>query len=195
MSNVENTLNERGKRYGDFADHAAIVEALISVVSGLSPHVQTVPTVAEPGTVLVPITSFDKLDPVKKQAIRAICGKMARILSPDGDPEHRDHWHDIQGYAKLAEDRCKDGDADKQTELDLADVHVRGFHIAPTPVHYEYCASHNCDYPAGSYCMACGDTLAAQRELDPSFVWPGLPRYDGNKGPATPSELDPEDGA
>jgi hypothetical protein len=28
---------------------------------------------------------------------------MGRILA--GNPSHADHWHDIQGYAKLIEDR------------------------------------------------------------------------------------------
>ncbi len=33
-----------------------------------------------------------------------IADKIARILN--GDPNYKDNWHDIQGYAKLAEDRC-----------------------------------------------------------------------------------------
>lgn len=79
------TLAERGTRYGDFSDHAAISQDLQNVMA------------ATPG--------WQKLDAVKRQALQVIADKIARILN--GDPEYRDNWHDIQGYAKLAEDRCK----------------------------------------------------------------------------------------
>lgn len=39
------------------------------------------------------------LGATQAQALAAILGKMARILS--GDPNHRDHWDDIAGYAWL----------------------------------------------------------------------------------------------
>lgn len=113
---IDNTLNERGARYGDFTDHAAICEALIRICSGS----YDITNGGHP--VFVPVTQFALLDPVKKQAIRVICDKLARILSPGGDPEYRDNWHNIQGYAKLAEDRCKDGDAKAQAELPLDPV-------------------------------------------------------------------------
>lgn len=48
--------------------------------------------------------NWDALDPVKKQALTVIADKIARVLN--GDPNYRDNWHDMQGYAKLAEDRC-----------------------------------------------------------------------------------------
>jgi hypothetical protein len=41
-----------------------------------------------------------------KQALCVICDKMARI--GNGDPFYDDNWHDIQGYAKLVEDRLKE---------------------------------------------------------------------------------------
>lgn len=34
-----------------------------------------------------------------------IAHKIGRILN--GDPNYRDSWDDIAGYAKLAADRCK----------------------------------------------------------------------------------------
>lgn len=46
---------------------------------------------------------WDRLSAVQKQALTVIADKIARILS--GDPNYGDNWHDIQGYAKLAEDR------------------------------------------------------------------------------------------
>jgi hypothetical protein len=93
MTDIDATLAERGSRYGDFTDHADICDALINVCSG---------------TGYGPQTNFSTLDAVKRQAIRVICDKLARILSPGGDPNYTDNWHDIQGYAKLAEDRCVD---------------------------------------------------------------------------------------
>lgn len=90
---IEDTLAERGARYGDFTDHADICDTLINVCSG---------------TGYGPQTNFSTLDAVKRQAIRVICDKLARILAPGGDPNYTDNWHDIQGYAKLAEDRCFD---------------------------------------------------------------------------------------
>lgn len=85
MPSVEETLAERGARYGDFTDHAELAQSLKCVM-------------------LVP--GWAKLTAVKKQALEVIADKIARILT--GDPEYRDNWHDIQGYAKLAEDRCAD---------------------------------------------------------------------------------------
>lgn len=86
LTGVEATLAERGKRYGDFTVHSRICQGLKQRM------------MAEP--------SWELLSADKKQALDVIVDKIARILS--GDPEYKDNWHDIQGYAKLAEDRCKE---------------------------------------------------------------------------------------
>lgn len=83
---IEDTLSERGARYGDFSIHASICDSLLAVLERQS--------------------NWPALTSTKRQALRTICDKIARILS--GDPEYKDNWHDIQGYAKLAEDRCKE---------------------------------------------------------------------------------------
>ncbi|MND22548.1 hypothetical protein D3C81_1250400 [compost metagenome] len=80
---VEETLAQRGKRYGDFTDHARICQNLKRNMF------------YEEG--------WAALDDVKKQALEVIADKIARILS--GDPNYDDNWRDIQGYAKLVEDR------------------------------------------------------------------------------------------
>ena len=93
---VDNTLAERGARYGDFTDHAELAQELQDIMRGfrkLGPQGQIV-------------NPWAKLDSVKRQALTVIADKIARILS--GDPDYTDNWHDIQGYAKLAEDRCFD---------------------------------------------------------------------------------------
>jgi len=90
--NIDKTLAERGARYGDFTDHAELAQALQEVMHGRGePFVHD---------------GWDKLTADKKQALTVIADKIARILT--GDPEYADNWHDIQGYAKLAEVRCRD---------------------------------------------------------------------------------------
>lgn len=86
MTDIDATLAERGARYGDFTDHAEFAQALQDVMRRM------------------PNWRDGKLSPDKRQALTVIADKIARIGT--GDPEYRDNWHDIQGYAKLAEERC-----------------------------------------------------------------------------------------
>jgi hypothetical protein len=82
---INDTIAERTKLYGDFRDNAAISQEIKSAMAGgrnwldMSPH--------------------------HREALEAIAGKVARILS--GDPEHFDSWHDIAGYATLVADTLK----------------------------------------------------------------------------------------
>jgi hypothetical protein len=96
---IEDTLKERGSRYGDFTDHAEIAQAIQDIMrlSG----------------------GWGRLTAVQKQALTVIADKQARILS--GDPNYTDNWHDIQGYAKLAEDRCQNTDP-RQQSIDFKDT-------------------------------------------------------------------------
>lgn len=80
---VEQTLAERGARYGDFADHAEISQGLQDVMR------------ATPGWGAMPA--------MHREALTTIAGKIARILN--GDPNYADNWHDVQGYARLVEER------------------------------------------------------------------------------------------
>lgn len=95
LSAVETTLAQRGSRYGDFTDHARLAQIL---QDALREH----EILGEDGELVRP---WDNLTYVMKQALTVICDKQARILN--GDPNYKDNWHDIQGYAKLAEDRCE----------------------------------------------------------------------------------------
>ena len=85
-SSVAATLEQRGKIHGDFSDNADISQSLKYVIH-TSKNVQEA-----------------KLNAVQLEALEVIATKIARILS--GDPNESDNWHDIGGYAKLAEDRC-----------------------------------------------------------------------------------------
>ena len=87
MSTVRSTLEQRGARYGEFADHADICQALKDVMYKSKP---------------AGVSGWTKLPNVHKQALDVIMDKVARILS--GDHNYDDNWHDIQGYAKLVED-------------------------------------------------------------------------------------------
>ena len=86
---IEQTLEERGNRYGSFLHHAEIAQKLQDVIRG------------EAG--------WANLASDQKQALTVIADKIARMLN--GDPEYRDNWHDIVGYAKLVDDRMAAGEA------------------------------------------------------------------------------------
>lgn len=102
MNKIDQVLAERGKRYGDFTDHAVLAQQLQDVMRKAGVKVQG--------------ESWDKLSYVQKQALSVIADKIARILS--GDPNYDDNWIDIQGYAKLAQDRLPNqGEAIKHGEV------------------------------------------------------------------------------
>lgn len=83
-SDVDATLAERGNRYGSFDGHAEITQSLKLVMQNTK--------------------NWDRLSPDKKESLEMIVHKIGRILN--GDPEYKDSWHDIAGYAKLSEDLC-----------------------------------------------------------------------------------------
>ena len=83
MTQVRQTLNERGGRYGRFDRHAMRARYIINII--------------ESGD------NFQKLAPDQQHALCYIADKIARIL--EGDPDYTDNWHDIAGYATLIEDR------------------------------------------------------------------------------------------
>jgi hypothetical protein len=93
---VEQTLAERGKRYGDFTDHARLCQTL-------KHHMTAFSVTTSSGDSVSVRQPWYELSDVQKQALDVIADKIARILS--GDPNYADNWHDIQGYAKLVEDR------------------------------------------------------------------------------------------
>ena len=82
---VGSVLEERGKRYGKFKDHAELTQTLKMVVYD---------RVIERRLVLADD---------QKEAIDMICHKIARIIN--GDPDYVDSWVDIAGYAQLVADR------------------------------------------------------------------------------------------
>lgn len=82
---VEQTLAERGNRYGEFLDNALTAQCL--------------------KTVMAESENWQDLAADMREALEMIAHKIARILN--GDPTYTDSWHDIAGYAQLVERRLR----------------------------------------------------------------------------------------
>ena len=82
---IDNTLAERGKRYGEFAGHANVTQELKRAMG------------RHPG--------WRKLKDDQKEALEMTAHKIGRILN--GDPNYIDSWHDIIGYVRLVEQRLE----------------------------------------------------------------------------------------
>lgn len=85
MKLISETLDEREQLYGSFKDNANTAQHFKSV---LRCHV-----------------NWYKLQPFEQEALEMIVHKIARILNanPEQKPRYTDSWHDIAGYATLAE--------------------------------------------------------------------------------------------
>ena len=80
--NITEVLEERGKRYGEFKEHARITQSIKRAMEN-SPN-------------------WYKLPDYMKEALEMNAHKIGRILN--GDPFYVDSWTDVVGYAKLVED-------------------------------------------------------------------------------------------
>lgn len=76
-NSIEDTLAERGSRYGSFKGHAKITQDIKLIIDSNS----------------------GKLSPSQRESLEMIAHKMGRILN--GDPNYDDSWIDIAGYAQL----------------------------------------------------------------------------------------------
>lgn len=79
--NINKTLSDREKTYGSFELHAKLSQ---SIKHSMESH-----------------KGWSNLDSVQCESLEMIAHKIARILN--GDPNYADNWHDIAGYATLAE--------------------------------------------------------------------------------------------
>lgn len=80
---VDSTLVARGRLYGSFDRHAEIAQELKAVMRGACSH--------------------DHLSADQWEALEMIQHKVARILN--GNPNYKDSWVDIAGYARLVHQR------------------------------------------------------------------------------------------
>jgi hypothetical protein len=76
---IENVLADRGKRYGEYPNHAEISQKLKDVMRG--------------------VEGWDRLSYDQKETLDMLAHKMARALN--GDPNYDDNWVDIIGYTQL----------------------------------------------------------------------------------------------
>lgn len=84
MTDIKQTLNERGKRYGSFKGHAEVAQRLKVVVQE-------------------ELETREKfLSPVQQEAVDMILHKLARIVN--GDANYIENWRDICGYSQLVVD-------------------------------------------------------------------------------------------
>ena len=85
QKDISATLDEREQTYGDFSVLSESVEQMESSIKSL------------PG--------WQKASPAHRESAHMIIQKLARAFN--GNPHYSDSWHDIAGYAKLAEKECK----------------------------------------------------------------------------------------
>lgn len=82
---VDALLDERGKRYGNFLDHARVTQRLKTIAHQFARE------------------HNKRFDVDQAEALDMIFHKIGRVLN--GDPNYADNWLDIAGYAKLVADR------------------------------------------------------------------------------------------
>ena len=83
---IETTLSERGTRYGNFPGHACITQDIKTVI-------QTSP-------------AYTRMNYAQREALDMIAHKIGRICN--GDPDYKDSWVDIEGYAHLVSQDLQD---------------------------------------------------------------------------------------
>lgn len=93
VQSTAEVLEERGKRYGKFANQASIAQSI---------HV-----VLEQGLERAGKSKFD-FHPDELEAVNMIVNKIARIYN--GDSHYSDSWRDISGYATLVAERLEGED-------------------------------------------------------------------------------------
>lgn len=87
MTDIAETLAERGSRYGSFVEHARVTQSIKAAMEQSKNWQEC------------------SLSPDQVESLEMIAHKIGRILC--GDPNYHDSWHDIAGYAKLVADRLE----------------------------------------------------------------------------------------
>lgn len=78
---IEDTLQERGNVHGDYVQASVFADGVKNAMAKTP--------------------NWNSMDAYQRQALNVILDKISRILY--GDPNFGDHWHDLQGYARLVE--------------------------------------------------------------------------------------------
>ena len=107
---IDQILQQRGTRYGDFETHAE--------------HTQAIKTLLQ---TLMGSQKWTSLADEQKEALEMIAHKLGRITN--GDPNYDDSWRDIAGYAQLVANRLN---KDKAEDENVAAV-IRILQAFTTP--------------------------------------------------------------
>lgn len=110
MSNVNETLKERGKVYGDYKGGSEFRANVMKLIIDRYAEVNH-------GGMLA----------IHMVYLYDIVNKLSRLAST---PDHIDTWHDIAGYATLAEEAFKKAEKQEQEanqEADADDVYIKEF--------------------------------------------------------------------
>lgn len=86
MSQVEEILQARGAKYGEFKNHAEITQYLMDICEDLHKNIHGK-------------SIKSRLTYSQREALHMIFHKIGRIIN--GDPNYADSWVDIAGYAQL----------------------------------------------------------------------------------------------
>lgn len=86
ISSIDDTLTQRGARYGEFPDHASVTQGLKDIMKSHK--------------------GWGNLADDQKEALEMVAHKVGRIIN--GDPNYIDSWTDIIGYTRLVEKRLID---------------------------------------------------------------------------------------
>jgi hypothetical protein len=81
MSAIENTLAQRGSRYGTIEDNSELCQGMLDVLKGHD--------------------GWDQLSQTHRECLHMVLHKISRMIS--GDCWYDDNPHDIAGYATLLE--------------------------------------------------------------------------------------------
>jgi len=81
---ISTILDEREKTHGDYTNNCVVSQKLKQAMADA--------------------VGYNKLSMVQKETLDRIATKIGRILC---NPNVKDHWTDVQGYAKLAGDLVK----------------------------------------------------------------------------------------
>ena len=99
MDDIQQTLDERRNRYGDWKNHAQISHDIQSaIIKGWMMRVDG--------------QDFGELPAYMTEALTMISNKIGRIIS--GDPYYDDSWKDIVGYAQLVVNELEKENATKE---------------------------------------------------------------------------------
>lgn len=92
---VEETLKERGERYGPFSGHAEASQSLKTVIERHLRSNEQYNTLRRADQMII------------KESLDMLAHKIGRVVN--GDPTYDDNWRDIAGYALLVEKHFNKG--------------------------------------------------------------------------------------